>query len=146
MECKQCRKGHIVRNGRVRGKQRYRCKDCGYNFIEGDARVRRDTAIKRAFAVLLYSLGKASYGFIARLFDVTPPAVKKWLEREPAKLRDPALSGDIREIELDELWHFVQRKETSDGSSRRWIALHAEPLPGLSAVVMLQRSGGSMTR
>jgi transposase len=146
MECKQCGKGHIVRNGRVRGKQRYRCKDCGYNFIEGDARVKRDTAIKRAFAVILYSLGKASYAFIARLFGVTPPAVQKWLEPEPARLRDPDLSGDIREIELEEMWQFVQRGRASNGPSGRWIALHGEPLPGLSAVVMLQRSGGSMTR
>jgi transposase len=131
-----------VRNGRVRGKQRYRCKDCGYNFIEGDRRVKQETSIKRAFAVILYSLGKASYAFIADLLDVTPPAVKKWLDREP-KLRDPEISGHIREIQFGEMWDFVQRR---NGSSRPWIALHAEPLRGLLAVVMLQRSGGSMTR
>jgi hypothetical protein len=38
-------------------------------------RVKEDTAIKRAFAVILYSLGKSSYGFIATLFAVTRPAV-----------------------------------------------------------------------
>ena len=86
MHCKNCRKKNVIKNGQVRNQQRYRCKDCGYNFIKGDRRVKRDTAIKRAFAVILYSVGKASYGFIAKLFGVTRPAVQKWLEREAATL------------------------------------------------------------
>ena len=59
----------------ARGHQRYKCKECGYNFVVGDGRVDPNAAVKRAFAVILYSLGKGSYGFIAKLFGVTPPAV-----------------------------------------------------------------------
>ncbi len=56
--CKNCGKTEIVKNGRVRGKQRYKCKGCGYNFVTGDGRVDTDAAVKRAFAVILYSVGK----------------------------------------------------------------------------------------
>lgn len=81
MECKNCSANTSIKNGKVRGKQRFQCKMCGYNFVEGDRRIRQETLIKRAFAVILYALGKASYGFIAKLFGVTPPAVLKWLKK-----------------------------------------------------------------
>ena len=73
--CKHCGHGGIVKNGVVRGKQHYKCKGCGYNCVAGDGRADLNAAVKRAFAVILYSLGKGSYGFIAKLFGVTPPAV-----------------------------------------------------------------------
>ena len=45
------------------------------NFVLGDKRIKPDTAVKRAFGVILYTLGKSSYGFIAKLFGVTPRAL-----------------------------------------------------------------------
>lgn len=144
--CKHCGHGESVKNGVVRGKQRYKCKECGYNFVVGDGRVDPNAAVKRAFAVILYSLGKGSYGFIAKLFGVTPPAVLKWIRAEAATLQVPEVSGAIREMEFDEMWHFIGSKKTKDGSSKRWIVLQGEPWPGCSAVVILQRSDGSMTK
>lgn len=144
--CKHCDSKEVVKNGWVRDQQRYRCKSCGLNFVMGDKRVKPDTAIKRAFAVILYSLGKSSYGFIAKLFGVTPPAVEKWLKREAALLREPEIAATIQEMEFDEMWHFIGSKKTKSGSSRRWIVLHGELLPGLSAVVMLQPSNGFTTK
>ena len=114
MLCKACGCGESVKNGRVRGKQRYRCKGCGYNFIEGDGRSRANGAVRRAFAVILYALGKGSYGFIAKLFGVTPPAVLKWIRKEAALVSEPAVSGDIREMEFDEMWHFIGSKKKQD--------------------------------
>ena len=67
--CKNCHSSEVTKNGFVRSKQRYRCKTCGYNFVEGDERTNPQTTIKRAFAVILYSLAKASYGTIANLFN-----------------------------------------------------------------------------
>ena len=73
--CTHCGNGGIVKNGVVRRKQRYKCKGCGYNFVAGDDRADPNAAVKRAFVVILYSLGKGSYGFIAKLFGVAPPTV-----------------------------------------------------------------------
>jgi transposase len=144
--CKQCDGKDFVKNGFVRGQQRYRCKSCGLNFVVGDKRVKEDTAIKRAFAVILYSLGKSSYGFIAKLFGVTRPAVQKWLRREADLLGTPEIPVTIKEMEFDEMWHFIGSKKTNSGSSRPWIVLHGELSPGFSAVVMLQPSSGSTTK
>ena len=144
--CKQCEGKEFVKNGRVRGQQRYRCKNCGLNFVAGDKRLKEDTAIKRAFAVILYSLGKSSYGFIAKLFGVTRPAVQKWLRREADMLPELKIPAAIEEMEFDEMWHFIGSKKTNSGSSRPWIVLHGELSPGFSAVVMLQPSSGSTTK
>ena len=129
--CKNCHQSGIVKNGKVRGKQRYKCKECGYNFVEGDLRVKRDTAVKRAFEVILYSLGKGSFHFIAKLFGVTPPAVLKWIRQEAAGMESPEVYESIREMEFDEMWHFIGSKKTKGGSSRPWIVLAGEPSPGL---------------
>ncbi len=80
--CKNCHSSEVTKNGFVRSKQRYRCKTCGYNFVEGDERTNPQTTIKRAFAVILYSLAKASYGTIGNLFNVSQAPFKNGLQRK----------------------------------------------------------------
>ena len=70
IQCKECQSDTIVKNGIVREKQRYKCKSCGCNFIIGDSRINPATELKRHTCVLFYSLGKASFQFLAKLFDV----------------------------------------------------------------------------
>ena len=108
--CKRCGEGGAVKNGFVRGKQRYRCKSCGCNFVLGDERVDPHGSAKRALAALLYSVGKGSFRFIARLFGVTPAAVLRWVQREATDLDEPPVTGSIREMEFDEMWHFLRSK------------------------------------
>jgi len=36
--CKNCKGVGITKNGTARGHQRYKCKDCNYNFVFGDKR------------------------------------------------------------------------------------------------------------
>ena len=59
--CKRCGSDHYIMNGKVRSQQRYKCKDCGCNFVFGDKREKLSPAA-RALATLLYGRGKASYG------------------------------------------------------------------------------------
>ncbi len=144
--CKRCNSLKIVKNGFVRKKQRYLCKSCDCNFVNGDARLKESVAVKKALSVILYSLGKASFGFLGKLFGVSRSLTYRWIRAEAESLPEPDISNDIQEIEFDEMWHFIQSKKTKNGSSKRWIVAHGELLPGLSAVVMLQPSGDCITR
>jgi len=144
--CKNCKSDKTVRNGIVRGKQRYRCKECGYNFVEGDGRTNEKIAAKKAMCVLLYSLSKASFNGLARIFDTWPSLVYRWIVEAGAKLSDETVPGDIREMEFDEMWHYVGSKKEKYGSSRRLIVAEGEPWPGCLAVVMLKLSNGSTTK
>jgi transposase-like protein len=56
--CKQCLSEQIVKNGMTRGKQRYRCNECGRIFVEGDTRTNDGVIAKKAMYTRLYSLGK----------------------------------------------------------------------------------------
>jgi len=109
--CKQCGARDGVLKGHVRGKQRYYCKCCGHNFVEGDERREPTLEVKRALAVLLYSLGKASFGFIGKLFGVSRTTAYNWIRREAEGLPAPEVASSIQEIEFDEMWHFLQSKK-----------------------------------
>ena len=142
-ECKRCSGNECIKNGFVRGVRRFRCKQCGYNFIEGDKRINEHLPVQKALAVILYSLGKASFGMLAKIFGRSRTLTYQWIAEEGARLSEPEISSDIKEIEFDEMWHFVQSKKTKNGSSKPWIVAQGELLPGLSAIVMLQHSSDS---
>src|SRR4051812_2586399 len=55
LRCKRCGSGEHVKNGLMRNKQRYLCKDCGLNFTNTPPRG-KPLALKAA-AVLLYVSG-----------------------------------------------------------------------------------------
>ncbi|MDR3348617.1 MAG: hypothetical protein LBO03_03275, partial [Acidaminococcales bacterium] len=124
----------------------YRCNKCGYNFVEGDDRTNEKIAAKKAMCVLLHSLGKASFNMLAKLFDTWPSLAYRWIVEAGAKTPHTELTGEIREMEFDEMWHFVGSKKTGFGSSKPLIVAHGEPWHGYSAVVILQRSGDSTAK
>jgi transposase len=130
----------MVRNGFVRGKQRFRCKDCGFNFVEGDARTNEKIAAKKAMCVILYSLGKGSFNMLAHIFDTWPSLVYRWIMEAGAKLPENSVSGEIKQMEFDEMWHFIHSKKENFGSSRQLTVAHGELCPGYSAIVILQPS------
>jgi len=146
VSCKNCKNERTVKNGIVRGKQRYKCKECGYNFVEGDARTNEKIAAKKAMCVLLYTLSKASFNGLARIFDTWPSLVYRWVVEAGVKLPDEAVPGDIREMEFDEMWHFIGSKKQNFGLSKPLIVADGELWPGCSAVVILKPSSDSTTR
>ena len=140
--CKKCGSDQYVKNGKVRSEQRYKCKVCGYNFISGDKREKLSSAA-RALAILLYGRGKASYGFIAKLFHVSSVAVMKLMKREADKMPDPEICSSIKEVSFDEMWHFVEQKKTSYGSGGQWSAVEIGQLDGVLGIVLLKHSKSS---
>jgi len=114
-KCKNCKSKTIVKNGTARGKQRYKRKSCGYNFVAGDGRTNDRTAAKKAMCVIMYSLGKVSYNMLAHVFDTWPFLVCRWIAEAGAKMLDPEAPSGIREMEFDEMWHFIGSKKQALG-------------------------------
>ena len=144
--CKNCQQTNTIKNGFVRGKQRYKCHACHYIFVVGDERHKQTTELKKALSVILYSLGRSSFGFLAKLFDVSRTTTYYWMRDIAATTNEPVVASDIHEIDFDEMWHFIQPKKRSSRSSKPWIIAQGELLPGYSVVVMLQPSNDYMTR
>ena len=146
LECKNCKSERIVKSGKVRGKQRYKCKECGYNFVDGDERTNEKIAALKALCVLIYSLGKGSYNMLGKLFGRNRSLIYRWIREAGLNTDEPKINGEIREIEFDEMWHFIQSKKQNFGSSKPLTVVAGELSPGFSVVVITQHSNASMIK
>ena len=78
-ECKSCGAKRTIKNGIVAGRQRYRCKECGCNFREGDNRTNEKVAAKKALCVLLYAMAKGSFRMMGRILQIDHSLVYRWI-------------------------------------------------------------------
>ena len=133
LRCKGCGSEEHVKNGFMRGKQRYRCKACGLNFT--DTPPRGMPLRVKLEAVLLYLSG-LSMNRTAKLLGVSTPSVMTWIEQfAEAYAQKPEPEGRAVVVELDEMWHFLKKSRTSSGSGRLGIVLQGVWLTGNAAVV-----------
>ena len=131
--CKRCGSEDHVKNGLMRNKQRYRCKDCGLNFTDTPARG-KPLALKVA-AVLLYVSG-LSMNRTAKLLGVSTPTIQAWLEQfAAAYAQKPEPEGRAVVIELDEMWHYLKKSPRPFGSGKPGIVLQGNWWTGNAAVV-----------
>ena len=135
LRCKSCGSEEHIKNGLMRGKQRYRCKACGLNFT--DTPPRGLPLALKATAVLLYVSG-LSMNRTAKLLGVSTPTIQAWIEQfAKVYAQKPAPEGRAVVIELDEMWHYVKKSRTSSGSGRLGIVLQGDWWTGNAAVVTL---------
>src|SRR4051812_2320957 len=135
LRCKGCGGEEHIKNGFMRGKQRYRCKTCGLNFT--DTPPRSLSLALKATAVLPYVSG-LSMNRTAKLLGVSTPTVQAWIEQfAKVHAQKPAPEGRAVVIELDEMWHYLKKSRTSSGSGRLGIVLRGDWWTGNAAVVML---------
>jgi transposase len=141
LRCKRCGGKEQIKNGFMRGKQRYRCKACGLNFTNTPP---RGMPLQlKVTAILLYVSG-LSMNRTAKLLGVSTPSVMTWIERfAKDHAHKPEPEGRALVIELDEMWHYLKKRPTSSGSGRLGIVLQADWLTGNAAVVTAPRSNGS---
>ena len=136
IECKKCSSSRYVKNGNVRGMQRYKCKECGCNFT--NTKLRGCSPEMNALAVLLYSMGKSSFRWLGKLFKVAHTSVYKWIILYAKKLPRPPVPDELREVEIDEMWHFIDSKKTNYGFGKHIAGSSKELLPGWLVSVTLK--------
>ena len=144
VSCKRCAGAAFVKNGTVRGHQRYLCKACGCNFTATPERGKPEAM--KALAVLLYAMGNASQGMIARLLGVSHVTVYRWLRAAGEAAPEPAGEPSSEVVQIDEMWHFVNGKKTRFGSGGPTTLWHGEPWPGSWVGVMMRPAADFSTR
>ena len=76
IQCQVCHPDTWVKNGKVPDRPGYKCESGGCNFVIGDGGINPSTELKRYTGVLFYSLGKASFRFLAQLLvSLRPPPI-----------------------------------------------------------------------
>lgn len=110
--CPKCQNEHCSKDGIVRGKQRYRCKVCGYRHtVEYKWYSERNK--QRALAMYLEGLGFRSIG---RLLGCSHVAVYQWLKQYGEKARlDDMPATELEVVEMDEMHAYVGSKKTPAG-------------------------------
>ena len=115
--CKHCGGLRGVKNGLVKGKQRYKCKDCGKTYREGDLREKYTN--EKRLKVLQWYLEGAGIMSIERMEGVSNPLIIQWIKKFSKiirqKLNDVVIPENAKEIqilELDELFTYCKKNST----------------------------------
>ena len=121
-----CPAPHVVRNGSIKGRQRYHCHGCGAWFGEthGTPLYRLRTPPEEIARALLVALRRGSLRAAEEVTGHKYETISHWLQLAAAHaealtevlVRDLQLST----LEVDEFWSFVKRKRaTSPRRTRR---------------------------
>ena len=113
LNCPRCASTDKVKSGMKDGRQRYKCKPCGYLFTVAQ---KSDTATpdQRRLALTLYLEG-LGFRSIGRVLGFSHVAVYQWIKgfgEDVAQVKRQA----AQIVELDELHSYVGHKKTTAGS------------------------------
>jgi len=135
-ECPKCHGQKTVKNGHHLGRQRYRCKSCGFQYTRQTPKGRPSS--EKATAVLLYTLG-LSFNAIARILHVSAQTVLRWVRDFAEKTYEKPEPREAIVVELDEMWHYVGSKKTNYGSGKLIVAIPVNSLTGNAGLVIKPR-------
>ena len=121
MTCPTCGSHDISKNGTTRrGKQNYKCRDCGRQFVEDPQWKPKD---KDTFSLVeLLLLEKIPLAGIARVTRVSGSWLQEYVNQAYAKVERtasvmPKAKGKLT-VQIDELWSFVD-----DKGNKQWVWL-----------------------
>ena len=122
MECPKCKSKRFVKNGIVRKKQRYKCKECNCNFTQ-PYQGKKSPMIK-LMACVLY-LNGLGFRRIGAILKVNHSSVIRWVKEYGEQIENifpvDKTKRHCKVIELDEMWHYVGKKNKNCGFGLLWI-------------------------
>jgi len=110
--CPKCKNKNFRKDGIVKSKQRYLCKDCNHHFTV--EHIGKPNSVKRD-ALILYLEG-LGFRSIGRYLKVSHVAVFNWIKSFGEKLEEFRNTGEIEVIEMDEMHTYIGSKKTIVGS------------------------------
>ncbi len=155
--CPECGSGNIKLNGHIHnGKQNYRCKVCGREFVLNPQNKIVPEETKDLIRKML--LERVPLRGICRVTEVSLPWLLSFIVEEYNKVpedlgvnmdfieeKDGVIVGSL-EVEADEMWSFVKRKENKywvwiaiDVKTKRVIAFYVGDRTRESAVKLWER-------
>lgn len=113
MDCSKCKSTNKVKRGIIKGKQRYTCKDCGYNYtVEKKSTLKPDSMKRQALELYLEGLGFRSIG---RFLKVSHVSVYNWIKAFGDEIEKIRSDQKIEVVEIDEMHTYIGNKKTTVG-------------------------------
>jgi len=115
MNCPKCDGSESVKSGKIKGRQRYKCKNCNYNYSVTIKSTAKPKSLKRkALHLYLEGLGFRSIG---RILGVSNVSVLNWIRDFGEKIQElNAENRQIKMVEVDEMHAYIGSKKTAVGS------------------------------
>jgi transposase-like protein len=134
MKCLKCSCEGAVRNGVIWGKQRYKCKQCYYQFTRSTRRGQSEQS--KTLALILYLSG-LSMNMTGKIVGVTAQSVMRWIKEFGEKaLKELPIPSGIKAVEMDEMHHFLLKKQKKSGSGKCWIIELSDSVVGDVVIVV----------
>jgi transposase-like protein len=137
--CRFCLGRVNIKSGFVRGKQRYKCKECGKHFIV-ELSARGIPAQTKVQALFLLKEGLA-FRSTARILNVSLTAVLNWFKNKSLMIKQIVDQQTIQEIkdidvvEIDEMWHYTKKNAGKYGYGLLLLVPVEKSLPSKLALV-----------
>ena len=114
MQCPKCSSEKRIKSGIIKERQRYKCKECGYNYtVELKSTAKPLSLKKQALHLYLEGLGFRSIG---RFLGVSNVSVLKWIRSFGKEVEKLAWENkEIEVVEVDEMHSYIGSKKTIVG-------------------------------
>lgn len=113
MNCPKCQGCDYCKDGKVKGRQRYLCKNCRYRYtVEKKSDVKSAETRRLALELYLEGLGFRSIG---RVLKISYGTVYQWVKEWGSKVSLPQSDQPAAVVELDEMHTYVGSKKTTVG-------------------------------
>ena len=145
MKCSKCGSNNKVKNGILKGVQRFRCKECEYNYtVEKRSGEYPKETKRKALQLYLEGLGFRSIG---RILGVSNVSVLNWIRDFGEKAKElQANNSSIKYAELDEMHSYIGNKKTTVGYGLLLIDLEKNSSASLLATEATSRHSNFGTK
>jgi transposase len=136
MICRKCQSREAVKNGKVRGLQRYRGRGCGFNYTQEHGHGYPQEV--KVLAVVLHLSGM-TLNSIGAVIGVTAQSVMRWIKELAEQVPEPWRDGKTmmaHEVEMDEMHAFLLKKRKNSGSGKCWIMSPRGSWAGSAAITL----------
>jgi len=97
MNCPKCNSSNKIKAGKTKGRQRYRCKECGFNYsVEMKSTAKPKSVKIQALHMYLEGLGFCAIG---RILGVSNVSVLRWIRAFGQKVKE--LNREKQHIEME---------------------------------------------
>jgi transposase-like protein len=136
LTCPQCQSSKTHKYGKVKGVQRRKCTDCGFQYTRPGPKGK--PLWMKLEACLLYMTG-ISFNAIGAHLAVSAQAVLDWVKAFAIANYEKPEPASAVVVELDEMWHFIKKKARNAGYGKPLIVIAGDSLTGSLEIAMLKR-------
>lgn len=141
MQCPKCESKRFIKDGIVKSKQRYKCKECKFRYTVVKKSTEKPLSLKR-FALQLYLEG-LGFRSIGRILNVSNVSILNWIRLFGKEVQSLQSEEAINVTEIDEMHTYIGQKKTTNRYGLLLIDMKRDSSTSLLATGVPQQASDS---